>query len=129
MKIGDNIKDIREFEKNFKRTYVADKLGITERAYANIENNVADITLSRLKEIAEIFECSPEFIINYKQSKKDFYNYFHNNDGNKGVNIMHQGYQNEHHNQMEELWKELLNSERKRITMLENLLKQNNIDF
>lgn len=129
MKVGDNIKEIREFEKNFKRSFVAQQLGITERAYANIENNIADITLSRLKRIADIFECSPEYILKYKQSKREFYNHFHNSEGSKAVNIMYQGKQEVTHNQTENLLRELLDSERKRIILLETLLKQNNIEF
>lgn len=128
MKIGDNIKEIREGERNYKRSYVADRLQISTRAYANIENNVADITLNRLEEIAEIFECTPQYILNYQQSKKEFNNYFHNNQGNKGVNIMHQGQQGIS-SKIETLQKELLESERKRIALLEALLKQNNIDY
>ena len=129
MKIGDNIKEIREVEKNFKRSYMAERLNITTRAYSNIENNVTDITLQRLDEIAEILECSPLYILNYKQSKREFYNYFHNNEGNKGVNIMHQGQQDVNDSKVEVLQKELLESERKRIALLEALLKQNNINY
>lgn len=128
MKIGDNIREIREGERNYKRSYVADRLQISTRAYANIENNVADITLNRLEEIAKIFECTPQYILNYQQSKKEFNNYFHNNQGNKGVNIMHQGQQGIS-SKIETLQKELLESERKRIALLETLLKQNNIDY
>ena len=67
MKIGDNIQEIREVEKNLKRSYVANRLNISTRAYCNIENNVTDISLNRLEEIAMIFECTPEYILNYKQ--------------------------------------------------------------
>lgn len=56
-RIGDSIRDIREFVRNYKRSYVAERLNISTRAYANIENNIADITLNRLEEIANIFEC------------------------------------------------------------------------
>lgn len=129
MKIGDNIKEIREVEKNLKRSYVAERLDISTRAYANIENNIADITLDRLEQLANIFECSPQYILNYKQSKKEFYNYFHNNNGNLGINIMHQGLQQEQNSKVEQLQQELLESERKRIILLEALLKQNNIDY
>jgi len=129
MKIGDNIKEIREVEKNFKRSYMAERLHITTRAYSNIENNVTDITLQRLDEIAEILECSPLYILNYKQSKREFYNYFHNNEGNRGVNIMHQGQQEANDSKVEKLQKELLESERNRIALLEALLKQNNINY
>jgi transcriptional regulator with XRE-family HTH domain len=129
MKIGDNIKEIRETEKNYKRSFVAEKLKITTRAYSNIENNVADITINRLQEIADIFECSPLYILNYKQSKKEFYNYFHNNKGNNGINIMNQGVQLQEENVIQKLKDELLNSERNRIALLETLLKNNNIEF
>jgi transcriptional regulator with XRE-family HTH domain len=132
MKVGDNIREIRETEKNFKRSYMADRLNISERAYGNIENNVTDISLTRLEEIASIFECSPENILNYKQSKKEFYNYFHNKSGNKGTNIMHQGGTNvesENNKKILKLQEELLESERKRISLLEALLKNNNIEF
>lgn len=129
MKVGDNIKEIREVEKNFKRSYVAKQLGISERAFANIENNVADITLKRLAKIAEIFECSPEYILNYKSAKREFYNHFHNQKGNEGVNIMYQGRTPRQCEGNEKLLRELLDSERKRIALLEVLLKQNNIKF
>ena len=129
MEIGDNIKEIREVEKNFKRSYVAEKLNISTRAYSNIENNLADITINRLQEIADIFECSPLYILNYKQSKREFYNYFHNNNGNKGINIMNQGGQPQEENVIQKLKDELLKSERNRIALLEALLKKNNIQF
>ena len=129
MEIGDNIKEIREVEKNFKRSYVAEKLNISTRAYSNIENNLADITINRLQEIADIFECSPLYILNYKQSKREFYNYFHNTNGNKGINIMNQGGQPQEENVIQKLKDELLKSERNRIALLEALLKKNNIQF
>lgn len=129
MKIGDNIREIREREKDFKRSFVAERLHISTRAYSNIENNVSDITLSRLQEIADIFECSPLYILNYKQTKNEFYNYFHNNNGNKGINIMNQGIPSQLENTVNKLKDELLISERNRISLLEALLKNNNIKF
>ena len=132
MLIGDNIKEIREVEKNLKRSFVASKLNISTRAYANIENNLTDITVNRLQDIATIFECSTDYILHYKKSKNEFYNYFHNNNGNKGVNIMHQGDASNNNNEKErlyELQQKLLESEQKRIQLLEQILKANNIDF
>lgn len=129
MKIGDNIREIRETEKNYKRSFVAEKLHISTRAYANIENNVSDITLGRLQEIADIFECNPLYILNYKQVKKEFYNYFHNNNGNKGINIMNQGSSSYLESTVNKLKDELLKSEKDRISLLEALLKNNNIEF
>lgn len=90
MKIGDNIRAIRENEKKMKQDDVAKALGITVKAYSNIENNISDITLTRLFELAEIFDCTPEYILKY-QDKATFTNHFNNYDGNQGVNIMYQG--------------------------------------
>jgi transcriptional regulator with XRE-family HTH domain len=129
MKVGSNIKEIREVEKNYKRSYVAKKLGITTRAYANIENDITDLTLQRLEEIAEIFECSPLYILNYKDSKKEFYNFFHNHNENQGVIILNQGTQSQTIETIRKLQEELLTSERNRIALLEALLRSNNIDF
>lgn len=90
MKIGDNIKQVREREKNLTQDDVAKALGISTKAYGNIENNVADITLTRLYELAEIFGVAPEYILNY-QEKSTFTNHFNNYEGNQGTNIMYQG--------------------------------------
>ncbi|WP_439490833.1 helix-turn-helix domain-containing protein [Algoriphagus sp.] len=90
MKIGDNIREIREKEKKISKEDVATVLGITTKAYSNIENNVADITLTRLKELAEIFGVTPEYILNFHE-KATYTNHFNNYEGNQGVNIMYQG--------------------------------------
>lgn len=90
MKIGDTLREIREKEKNLKQEDVAKAHGITIKAYSNIENNIADITLTRLYELSEIFDVSPEYILNY-QDKSKFTNHFNNYEGNNGVNIMYQG--------------------------------------
>jgi len=109
MKIGNNIKVIRENEKNLKQEDVAKSLGISLKAYSNIENNVSDITLTRLFELAEIFDCTPEYILNY-QEKPTFTNHFNNYEGNHGVNIMYQGFTPE---QIKNLEKQLHASEQK----------------
>lgn len=129
MEIGDNIKEIREFEKNYKRSYVAEKLGITTRAYSNIENNIADVTLRRLEEIAKILECSALDILTYRQKKKEFYNTIHNGAGNQGTIKIDQSGQESTFKLIYNLQQELIESERRRISLLESLLKENNIDF
>ena len=129
MRLGDNIREIREAEKNLKRDYVAKRLNISTRAYANIENNITDLTIKRLEEIAEIFECSPLYIFNYKQAKNEFNNFFHNNYGNKGINVMHQGSNMENEKKIQRLKDELLESERKRIALLEALLTKYDIQL
>lgn len=129
IRVGGNIREIREAEKNLKREYVAKRLHISTRAYANIENNTADITISRLAEIADILDCTPNYILNYKEAKSEFKNFFHNNFGNKGTNIMHQGGNFQNEKQILRLKDELLESERKRIALLEAILIKHNIDF
>lgn len=129
MKIGSNIREIREFEKNLKRSYIAEKLKITTRAYANIENDIANITLDRLEEIANILGCTPLYILTYREKKRDFYNTIHNNDGNQGVIKINQAASGITLGIIYDLQKELIESERKRIKLLEKLLKENKIDF
>lgn len=91
MKIGENIRLIREKEKGLKREEVANALGITIKAYSNIETNIADVTITRLYELANIFGVAPEYILNYQENSQGFTNHFNNYDGNNGINIMYQG--------------------------------------
>jgi len=113
MKIGDNIREIREKEKGLKKEEVAKALGITTKAYSNIENNVSDITLTRLFEISEVLGCNPEYILNY-QEKATYTNHFNNYEGSQSVNIMYQGCTAD---QVKNLEEQLQNSQEK----LENL--------
>lgn len=89
MKIGENIRDIREKEKGLKREDVANAHGIPPKAYSNIETNIADVTLTRLYELANIFDVAPDYILNYQQKSSGITNNFNNYEGNKGVNIMY----------------------------------------
>lgn len=129
MKIGDNIREIREVEKNYKRSFVANSLKISTRAYGNIENNITDITLDRLEKIAKIFECSLLYILNYKDHKKKFYNQLHNSTNGRNPIINQRISQNPPSQKIIVLQEELLKCERNRIALLEALLKNNKIKF
>lgn len=120
MKIGETIREIREKEKKLKQEDVAKALGITPKAYSNIENNVADITLTRLYELADIFDVAPEYILNYKD-KSTFTNHFNNYEGNKGVNIMYQGCAD-----AKDLEEQLKESKQKLQTLKANIKAKNN---
>lgn len=122
MKIGDNIRAIREKEKKLKQEDVAKSLGITPKAYSNIENNIADITITRLYEIADIFDRAPEYILNY-QDKSAFTNHFNNYEGNQGVNIMYQGCNAD---QAKTLEKQLKESKEKLQVLKANIKAKNN---
>lgn len=60
----ENIRKIR-LEKKIKTKDIAEKLGFTPPAYANIEAGRVPLTLDRLKQIAEIFGMSAVDIIQY----------------------------------------------------------------
>lgn len=90
LKIGENLKEIREKQKKLRQEDVAKALGISTKAYSNIENNVSDITLTRLQELSDILGVTPEYILNY-QDKSTYTNTFNNYSGNRGVINMYQG--------------------------------------
>lgn len=90
MKIGDNLREIREKQTKLRQEDVAKALGISTKAYGNIENNQADITLTRLYDLSEILGVTPEYVLSY-QDKPTYSNVFNNYDGNQGVINMYQG--------------------------------------
>ncbi len=121
--VGENIRKIREFEKSYTQKYMADSLGLTTKAYSNIENGVTDITFKRLNEIAEILECDIYQIINYDKSKSGFVNHFNNSNSQIESNIKYQGTDEEKIAKIESLYKELLEAERAKIRLLEQMLE------
>ncbi len=65
MKQGDKILLLPN-KKGFSQDYMADKLGITQPAYGNIENNKAKkLSVDRLKELASIPQVNVEDIVNF----------------------------------------------------------------
>lgn len=59
-----NIKRIREL-KNLTREYVADELKMSTSGYGKIERGEVDLTVSKLKKIAEVLDVSIEFIFRF----------------------------------------------------------------
>lgn len=57
MKINENIKKIRK-NKRFTQQEMANKLGLSLSAFSNIESGKADVNMTRISEIAEIFEMT-----------------------------------------------------------------------
>ena len=55
--LGRNIKKMREL-RNLTQKYVADHLGMSQGNYARIEGDEIQLSLDRLKNIAEILGCS-----------------------------------------------------------------------
>jgi transcriptional regulator with XRE-family HTH domain len=125
MKIGSNIRKHREAH-NLSPEELANKIGKPLDEYLKIENDEVDITLSELEKIAEALYCTPCDLIQGSDIIGQIRNYFHNNDGNHGININVQGIDQE---QIRKGYKELYWEELQRIPKLEKLLRQSNIHF
>ncbi|TAH19310.1 MAG: XRE family transcriptional regulator [Cytophagales bacterium] len=62
--VSENIKKIR-IEKSLTQVEMADRLGIKQSSYQQIESGRNDITFSRLQQIADVFQMSVIDIIEY----------------------------------------------------------------
>lgn len=124
MKIGRNLSEIRE-AKGYNQQFIADGLKIELAIYKNIENDLTDITLTQLNEVANILSCSLIYILQYKESGGSIYNHF-DNAGNNGTNIQIQGIDQK---EIRNAYKELYRDELKRIPKLEKLLREKDIEF
>ncbi len=77
MKIGEKLKLLRKI-KGYTQEELADKLFISRKAYANLENDSTKIDLERLNKIATIYEIELEDILNLNEGQV-FTNCFNNN--------------------------------------------------
>lgn len=125
MKIGNNIKREREAH-NLSTEEFARKIEKHLDEYLKIENDEVDITLSELEKIAEALDCTPCDLIQSSDTIGQIRNYFHNHNGNHGININVQGIDQE---EIRKGYKELYGEELQRIPKLERLLRENNIHF
>jgi transcriptional regulator with XRE-family HTH domain len=57
MKIGDNIKKLREL-RNYTQEVMAEKLNISQNAYSKIERGETDVSFSRLVQISQFLEVN-----------------------------------------------------------------------
>jgi transcriptional regulator with XRE-family HTH domain len=74
MNISDRIKSIR-VSKQYSQDYMANELGISQRAYSKIENNEIKIDIEKLQKIAEIFEMEAgEILSNENNQTNNFTN-------------------------------------------------------
>lgn len=64
MKIGDNIKNLREL-KNYTQAYMAERLNMSISGYSKIEKNKTDVALSKILTIAEILETDISTLLNF----------------------------------------------------------------
>jgi transcriptional regulator with XRE-family HTH domain len=76
------IKQIREL-KNVSQEFVANKLGLSIRAYSKIETGETQLTINRLNEISEALGVNPIEVLGFDE--KNIFN-FNNSQGNMGIN-------------------------------------------
>ena len=78
------IKQIREL-KNFTQDYVAQKLGLSTRAYSKIETGETQLTINRLNEISAILEVQPMEVLGFDDKK--IFNFYNSSDINNVKNM------------------------------------------
>jgi transcriptional regulator with XRE-family HTH domain len=88
MTIGEKIRHFREL-KNYSQENMAEMLQISVKAYARIERNQTDVSISRLNQIANVLGANPLEIM--MLGEKTFY-YVHTSK-NEGVVINNGSYQ------------------------------------
>ena len=62
--IGEKIRQIREL-KGYSQEYLADKLGVSQRAYSKIERSEIKVDWEKIKNIATIFEMEPMDLVSF----------------------------------------------------------------
>jgi len=74
------IRGIR-LKKNLTQEDVSKRLGMAQSNYARLERGLSQLTVDRLIEISEIFEMSPDAILNYSEEEgifKEDAHYYYN---------------------------------------------------
>ena len=88
MKIGDNIKKLREL-RNYTQEYMAGGLDMSINGYGKIERDEVEITLTKLEKIAALLEVSVNQILQFDSiSILNFQhsNYAHGNVDRQQIN-------------------------------------------
>ncbi len=78
------IKQIREL-KNFTQEYMAQKLGLSTRAYSKIETGETQLTINRLNEISAILQVQPMEVLGFDDKK--VFNFYNSSDINNVKNM------------------------------------------
>ncbi len=62
--IGEKIRQIREL-KGFTQEYLAQQLGVSQRAYSKMEREEIKVDWNKITEIAKVFEMEPQELISF----------------------------------------------------------------
>lgn len=68
MSTGTNIKNVREL-RNYTQEYVAEQIGMSPSGYGKIERDETDVSINRLKQIAEVLQVDYNSILNLDKSQ------------------------------------------------------------
>ena len=66
MNVCTKIRKIREL-KGYSQEYIAEKLGISQSAYCQIERDEKNMTIERIQTIAHILDIDPMELINFNE--------------------------------------------------------------
>lgn len=69
--VGRNIRAVRH-QHSWSQEDVANKLGISIPAFSKIETGITDINLSRLQQIADIFELTLVQLLSFEETEDDY---------------------------------------------------------
>ncbi|EAY29435.1 helix-turn-helix domain-containing protein [Microscilla marina] len=118
MKIGEKVKKLREL-RNYTQEYMAEQLEMSQQNYSLIENDEdEDISLKRLKKIAETLEISLNDLLNF-EDKQIFNNY-----GNYSCAENNQNTINNHYDAEKKLLEQQIESQRSEIEYLRKMLER-----
>lgn len=81
--IGSKVRQIREL-KGFSQDYIANELGISQRAYSKIERDEVKMDWEKITEISKIFEVDPLDIVQFDDNLV-----FHNCSNSGKINNQH----------------------------------------
>lgn len=108
--VGRNIRAVRH-QLGWSQEDVANKLGISIPAFSKIETGITDINLSRLQQVADIFELSLVQLLSFEEIQ-DEYQSTHLQDAKK---------------RLEECENEIVELQRKVIGLYEELRYRNSV--
>jgi transcriptional regulator with XRE-family HTH domain len=127
MFIANNIKNLREI-KNLKQEYIAEKLGISQRAYSKIERGEVDVSFSRLEQIAKVLDINILDLIGFDEAKvflsisqNKLHSTDSNNQGNKGI-VVNTGIPNSE----KALYEQIIQQLKEENAFLKKMLEHNN---
>ncbi|NUY80261.1 helix-turn-helix transcriptional regulator [Flavobacterium sp. MAH-1] len=123
--IGRKISRIREL-RNMKQEYLAQELGISQQSVSNIENSES-VDEERLRQIAEVLGVTSEAIKNFSEEAifNIIGNTYHDNSSSLNYNCTFNPLDEllKSHEENKQLYERLLQAEREKATLYENLYK------